>query len=71
MRTRVALFLLQCLAQIYNFLVQLALLKQKEEIEQQIDTLKYQKAAMQLNDYRFQLQGLLTQLAKLQAELDK
>lgn len=49
----------------------LALLNQKEQIEQQIDTLKYQKAAMPLTEYRSQLQSLLTQLAKVQAELDK
>ena len=49
----------------------LELLKKKEDLEQQIDALKYQKAAMSLNDYRAQLQALLTQLARTQAELDK
>jgi hypothetical protein len=47
------------------------LIKQKEELEQQIDTLKYQKAALPAAEYRSQLQRLLTELAKTQAELDK
>jgi len=48
-----------------------ALLKKKEELDQQIDTLKYQKAAMPMDEYRKQLSGLLLELAKTQAELDK
>jgi hypothetical protein len=48
-----------------------ALLKKKEELEQQIDQLKYQKAAMPLQEYRQKIQVLLTDLAKTQAELDK
>jgi len=49
----------------------LKLLTQKEELEQQIDRLKYQKAAMPIEDYKKQLGVLLLQLAKTQAELDK
>lgn len=49
----------------------LKLLTQKEELEQQIDRLKYQKAAMPIEDYKKQLGALLLQLAKTQAELDK
>jgi hypothetical protein len=49
----------------------LKLLAQKEELEQQIDRLKYQKAAMPIEDYKKQLGALLLQLAKTQAELDK
>jgi hypothetical protein len=49
----------------------LKLLAQKEELEQKIDSLKYQKAAMPLDEYRRQLNPLLLQLAKVQAELDK
>jgi hypothetical protein len=49
----------------------LKLLTQKEELEQQIDRLKYQKAAMPIEDYRRQLNALLLQLAKTQAELDQ
>jgi hypothetical protein len=49
----------------------LKLLTQKEELEQQIDRLKYQKAAMPIEDYKRQLGALLLQLAKTQAELDK
>ena len=49
----------------------LQLLKRKEDLEQQIDRLKYQKAAMPLDEYRRQLSALLVDLAKTQAELDK
>jgi len=49
----------------------LKLLTQKEELEQKIDHLKYQKAAMPLEDYKKQLGALLLQLAKTQAELDQ
>jgi hypothetical protein len=56
---------------IANDPAKLELMKKKEDLEQQIDALKYQKAAMPLNEYRSQLQVLLTQLAKTQAELDK
>lgn len=48
-----------------------ALLARKEELEQQIDRLKYQKAAMDLQEYRQQLAALLLELAKTQEELDK
>jgi len=48
-----------------------ALLEKVEEIEQQIDTLKYQKAALPPDEYKQQLQKLLLDLAKTQAELDK
>ncbi len=47
------------------------LIVHKEEIEQEIDTLKYQKAAMAAEDYKRQLTKLLLDLAKTQAELDK
>jgi hypothetical protein len=48
-----------------------ALLRRKEELEQKIDQLKYNKAALPAAEYRKQLAGLLTDLARLQAELDK
>ena len=47
------------------------LLAQKEELEQKIDTLKYQKAAMDPADYRKQLTAALLELAKVQEGLDK
>ena len=47
------------------------LILQKEDIEQKIDALKYQKAAMEPDEYKQQLTALLLQLAKLQGELDK
>jgi hypothetical protein len=49
----------------------LALLKQKEQLEQKIDLLKYQRAAMSPEDYRSQLGQALLALAKVQQELDK
>ena len=48
-----------------------ALLQKKEELEQKIDTLKYQKAAMDPVDYKKQLTAALLDLAKVQQELDK
>jgi hypothetical protein len=48
-----------------------ALLAQKEELEQKIDTLKYQKAAMDPTDYKKQLTAALLELAKVQEGLDK
>lgn len=47
------------------------LLSKKEELEQKIDTLKYQKAAMAEDDYKQQLTATLLELAKVQEELDK
>jgi hypothetical protein len=49
----------------------LALLKQKEQLEQKVDLLKYQRAAMSPEDYRAQLTKTLVALAKVQQELDK
>jgi len=49
----------------------LALLKQKEDLEAQIDDLKYRKASMSVQEYRGQLQQLLIQLAQTQEALDK
>jgi hypothetical protein len=48
-----------------------ALLAKKEDLEQKIDTLKYQKAAMDPQDYKRQLTDALVELAKVQGELDK
>jgi hypothetical protein len=48
-----------------------ALLEKRDQLEEQIDKLKYEKAAMAADDYKKQLLDLLTQLAKTQAELDK
>jgi hypothetical protein len=48
-----------------------ALLARKEELEQKIDTLKYQKAAMDPEDYKKQLTAALLELAKVQEGLDK
>ena len=48
-----------------------ALLAKREELEQKIDTLKYQKAAMDPDDYKKQLTAALLELAKVQEDLDK
>jgi len=48
-----------------------ALIAQKEALEQKIDTLKYEKAAMDPNEYSWQLKGALVDLARVQEELDK
>ncbi|HZT31764.1 MAG TPA: hypothetical protein VFA33_17890 [Bryobacteraceae bacterium] len=47
------------------------LLAKKEQIEQQIDKLKYEKAALSAEDYKRQLAALLLELARTQEELDK
>ncbi|MGE5569692.1 MAG: hypothetical protein ACM3S5_11710 [Rhodospirillales bacterium] len=47
------------------------LLERREQLEQKIDELKLQKAAMPSAEYRKQLTALLIELAKTQAELDK
>ena len=47
------------------------LLKDKEEIEQKIDELKFRKASMAVPEYRGQLAKLLLDLAKTQEALDK
>ncbi len=48
-----------------------ALLARKEELEQRIDLLKYQKAAMDAAEYRKQLTALLLELARTEEELEK
>jgi len=47
------------------------LFAKKEELEQKIDVLKYQKAAMDPDDYKTQLTQALVDLARVQEELDK
>jgi len=48
-----------------------ALLTKKEELEQKVDALKYQKAAMEPGQYKKELTAALLELAKVQADLDK
>jgi hypothetical protein len=48
-----------------------ALLKRKDDLETSIDELKYRKASMDLPTYNKQLQGLVLELAKVQASLDQ
>lgn len=47
------------------------LLDQKEQVENSIDKLKYEKAAMNADEYKKQLTALLLQLARIQEALDK
>jgi hypothetical protein len=47
------------------------LMAKKEELEQKIDGLKYQKAAMEPGEYKKELTAALVELAKVQGELDK
>ncbi len=47
------------------------LLAKKEQLEQRIDTLKYQRAALPPEEYKRQLTESLVALAKVQEELDK
>jgi hypothetical protein len=49
----------------------LQLLAKKEDLERQIDKLKYEKAAIPPEDYRRQLGALLLELAKTQEAIDK
>jgi len=47
------------------------LLKRKDELETQIDELKYRKAAVPQREYQQQMRLLLLNLAQVQADLDK
>jgi len=47
------------------------LLARKEDLEQRIDRLKYQKAAVPPEEYKKQLAALLVELARTQEELDR
>jgi len=47
------------------------LLERKEQLEQAIDKLKYEKAAMQADEYKKQLTQLLLELAKVQEAIEK
>jgi hypothetical protein len=58
-------------AQAANDPAKRALLEQKDELEQKIDMLKYQKPAMDPGDYKQRLTDALVALAKVQEELDK
>jgi len=48
-----------------------ALVAAKEDIENKIDALKYQKDLMDADDYRRQLTAMLLQLARIQEEIEK
>ena len=49
----------------------LTLLKHLEDIDGQIDELKFEKASKDASDYRRELQKLMIDRAQTQAELDK
>jgi hypothetical protein len=48
-----------------------ALLDKREQLEGDIDRLKFQKAAMPTDEYKRKLQALLLELARTQAEIDQ
>ncbi len=48
-----------------------ALLDRKDQVEQAIDELKYEKAGMAAADYKTQLTRLLLELSRIQTEIDK
>jgi hypothetical protein len=48
-----------------------ALLDKKDDLEQQIDKLKYDKAALPADEYKRKLTALLLELARTQEEIDK
>jgi hypothetical protein len=48
-----------------------ALLDKREQLEGDIDRLKFQKAAMPTDEYKKKLQALLLELARTQAEIDQ
>ncbi len=48
-----------------------SLLAKRDDVEQRIDQLKYNKASMPAAEYRKQLQVLLVELAKVQKEIDQ
>jgi len=47
------------------------LLERKEQLEEEIDKLKYEKAALPADEYKKRLAALLLELAKIQEALDK
>jgi len=47
------------------------LMAKKEDLEQKIDALKYEKAALEPGEYKKELTAELLELARVQAELDK
>jgi hypothetical protein len=68
---RFALLHLGAVAAVVNDPKKQELLKKKEELETQIDDLKYHKAAMDTQQYQTELRKLLLDLAQTQGELDK
>ncbi len=48
-----------------------ALLTRREQVQQSIDKLKYEKAAMPTAEYQAKLRSLLVDLAKIEEELER
>lgn len=69
--SRIAVYRIGGAQEVVNSPEKQKLLAHKEELESQIDALKYRKAAMPVDEYKKQLGDLLLELAKTQAELDK
>jgi hypothetical protein len=68
---RQVLLHLGSVASIVNDPAKQKLLKQKDDLETQIDELKYRKAAVPQREYQQQMRQMLLELAKVQEELDK
>jgi len=68
---RQVLLHLGSVASIVNDTEKQKLLKRKDELETQIDELKYRKAAVPQREYQQQMRQMLLDLAKVQEELDK
>jgi len=58
-------------AAVVNDPVKRELIAKKEDLDNKIDALKYQKSLMAPDEYRKQLQALLLELAKVQEAIDK
>jgi hypothetical protein len=69
--TSLAVLRLGAIQQAANDPAKRKLIQQREDLEERIDKLKYEKAAMPADEYRRQLASLALQLAKVQEELDK
>lgn len=68
---RFPLFALKAAGSIATDPAKRALAQKKQELEQAIDQLRYQKAALATADYRRRLNALLLELAQVQEKLDK
>jgi hypothetical protein len=69
--TRFPLMRVGSAASVYNDPVKAPLVAKREQLETQIDELKYRKAALDEGEYNREFRRLMTELARVQADLDK